>query len=279
MNEAPEPNRTYIVSLSGGMGSALAAERALQRYGQQVMLWFADVRFEDDDLYRFLDDCAKRWRDLYGVELHKHINKRNPLEAAAYQCLVPTQRRAPCTKMLKIDPFKKYITTLEGPLTIMLGMDWKEQHRLAAPRESYGKLGYEVDYPLMWKPWELRPYQEVVREWGIEPPRLYAYGFPHNNCGGRCVKQGIREWLRLRYHFPERFAEVRDWELANREKSAARANRTINHEKHGGKKFPVTLAEIERRLVEEDAYTEQMDEIINGTQIVDDRIHCFCEYA
>src|SRR5262249_38144071 len=38
-------------------------------------------------------------------------------------------------------------------------------------------------HPLMWKPWELRPYQDVIREeWGIEPPRLYAMGFPHNNC-------------------------------------------------------------------------------------------------
>jgi hypothetical protein len=48
-------------------------------------------------------------------------------------------------------------------------MDWKEQHRLEAPRKAYEALGYQVDYPLMWKPWELRPYQDVIREeWGIE---------------------------------------------------------------------------------------------------------------
>jgi hypothetical protein len=80
-------------------------------------------------------------------------------------------------------PFRKYIAELPKPITVMLGMDWKEQHRLDAPRKAYEALGYQVDYPLMWKPWELRPYQDVIREeWGIEPPRLYAMGFPHNNC-------------------------------------------------------------------------------------------------
>ncbi len=52
---------TYIVSLSGGTGSAMAAERALQRYGTRVRLWFSDVRHEDEDLYRFMQDTAKRW--------------------------------------------------------------------------------------------------------------------------------------------------------------------------------------------------------------------------
>ena len=97
---------------------------------------------------------------------------------------------------LKIMPFRRYITQLPKPLTIMLGMDWKEQQRLEAPRKASEALGYQVDYPLMWKPWELRPYQDVIREeWGIEPPRLYAMGFPHNNCGGQCIKQGVKEWL------------------------------------------------------------------------------------
>ena len=50
---------TYVVSLSGGVGSAVAAERALQRYGDRVKLWFSDVRHEDKDLYRFMQDTAK----------------------------------------------------------------------------------------------------------------------------------------------------------------------------------------------------------------------------
>jgi hypothetical protein len=138
---------------------------------------------------------------------------------AEQKVIIPNERRAPCSHELKIMPFRRYITQLPRPLTMMLGMDWKEQHRLEAPRKAYEALGYQVDYPLMWKPWELRPYQDVIREeWGIEPPRLYAMGFPHNNCGGRCIKQGVKEWLRLRYHFPERFEAMKQWELAQRAK-------------------------------------------------------------
>lgn len=43
----------YIVSLSGGTASAVAAERAIVRYGRRnVLLWFADTAWEDEDLYR-----------------------------------------------------------------------------------------------------------------------------------------------------------------------------------------------------------------------------------
>lgn len=279
----------YIVSLSGGMGSAMAAERALQRYGKQVILWFADVRHEDEDLYRFMQDCAKRWYSVYGVKLHIHRNERNPLEIAEKRTIIPNERRAPCSSYLKIQPFRSYLKHIvsergiePGNITVMLGMDWKEQQRLEAPRKAYGESGYNVDYPLMWKPWELRPYQEVIEgEWHIEIPRLYFMGFPHNNCGGRCIKQGVKEWLRLRYHFPERFEEMKQWEQAQRDKGGPRANHAICSEKRQNVRYPVTLAEIERRLLEENAYHQQMDEIRGHTKEspTDDRIGCFCEYA
>src|SRR5437016_4358746 len=96
--DAPtDPNMTYIVSLSGGTGSAMAAERALQRYGKQVRLWFSDVRHEDEDLYRFMQDTAKRWWQLYGVRLYIHRNQRNPLVVAEQKVIIPNERRAPCS--------------------------------------------------------------------------------------------------------------------------------------------------------------------------------------
>src|SRR5207237_653107 len=53
----------HAVSLSGGLGSALAAERVIQQYGREnVLLWFADTRQENPDLYRFLHDLLARWK-------------------------------------------------------------------------------------------------------------------------------------------------------------------------------------------------------------------------
>ena len=47
----------HIVSLSGGTASAIAGDRVINRYGKEnVILWFADTSWEDEDLYRFLED-------------------------------------------------------------------------------------------------------------------------------------------------------------------------------------------------------------------------------
>lgn len=66
-----------IVSLSGGLGSAIAAERAIQKHGREnVLLWFADVKDENEDLYRFLHDLMKRW----GGRLFWYTDGRRPAD-------------------------------------------------------------------------------------------------------------------------------------------------------------------------------------------------------
>jgi hypothetical protein len=255
----------YVVSLSGGVASAVATDRAIQRYGRgSITLWFADTSWEDEDLYRFLDELMARW----GGDLIKHRDGRTPLQASEDVKLIPNQRRAPCSRILKIEPFTKFITGQPKPLTVLLGLGWNEQHRMEAPKRNYESIeGITVDYPLMWKPLEYRPYQDVVRSWGIEPPRLYQMGFPHNNCGGRCVKQGIGEWIRLKHNFPERFIEVRDWEQEQRAKGGARATYGIVRDRSGGDVKPLTLAELEERETPGD-----------NEPSTDDMFSCMCEY-
>ena len=214
----------HIVSLSGGVSSAVAADRVINRYGRDVVtLWFADTLWEDEDLYRFLDDCMARW----GGEIITYTDGRTPLQVAEEQHIIPNQKIAPCTFRLKIEPFRAYLETVEKPCTVHLGLNWDEEHRMESPRRKYQELdGVMVDFPLLWEPisWDT---QEEVRAWGIALPRLYEMGFPHNNCGGRCVKQGINEWNRLREEFPDRFVEVRDWEQAQRAKGGALGNYAI----------------------------------------------------
>lgn len=254
----------YIMSLSGGVASAVAADRAIARHGRDaVTLWIADTSWEDDDLWRFVADCMTRW----GGELHRHRDGRTPLQVAEDKQLIPNQQAAPCSFELKVKPFRAFISQQPRPLTVLLGLDWREQHRMAAPVKHYGEMGADVGFPLLWKPIEFRPYVEVVAGWGIAPPRLYALGFPHNNCGGRCVKQGIGEWLRLRRAHPERFVEVRDWEQAQRAKGGARATFAIARDQRGGEVKPRTLAEIETMALDEEAGHP------------DDMFSCFCATA
>jgi len=256
----------YICSISGGVPSAVATERVIQRFGREnVVIWFANTSWEDEDLYRFVRDCMKRW----GGELVEYRDGRTPLQVAEDKSIIPNQRIAPCSFKLKIEPFTKFLKSHSKPVTVCLGLDWSEVHRMDAPKKNYESInGVTVDYPLMWKPYELRNYFDVVKnEWGIQTPRLYDEGFPHNNCGGRCVKQGIKEWRRLMLHHPERFAEVRDWEQIQRATGDARANYAIARDQSNGEVVPRTLAEIETM------YTPEV-----GEPVQEDMFSCFCSY-
>lgn len=254
----------YVMSLSGGLASAVAADRAIARYGRDaVTLWFADVSWEDPDLHRFLADCMARW----GGDLITYRDGRTPLQLCEERNLIPNSHIAPCTFDLKVTPFRKYVTALDGPVTVMLGLDWREQHRMASPTAAYAKLGVATDYPLMWKPYEFRPYAEVVAEWGIAIPRLYGLGFSHNNCFGRCVKQGKRAWATLARVLPERFEDVAAWEDRMRAKGGALADRTIQETRVGGKRRPLPLREAVAGVTPN----------IDG--LMDDRFACFCAEA
>lgn len=267
----------YIVSLSWGSGSTVAAQRAFDRYGKEnVLLWFADTLFEDEDLYRFQRDVLAHW----GMEQTTYTDGRTPLQVFEQAKLIGNNRMAPCSFTLKVKPFRKFIQEQlqYGPVTVLLGMDWKEQHRMESPRKAYEALGAQVDYPLMWKPYELTPYQDVIRSWGIEPPRLYSRGFPHNYCGGRCVKQGIHEWLRLLIHFPDRFEEMRLWEEAQRAKGGARSTRSMCSETINGKKQPLPLTELKSRF-QAGYYKESETTLFDTSEYKDDRASCFCTFA
>ena len=122
------------------------------------------------------------------------------------------------------------------------------------------------------KPYESLKYTKVVQKWGIDPPRLYNYGFPHNNCGGRCVRQGAGEWKRLKQSFPERFKEVKDWELLQRTKSETRKDKSILTRTVNGEKQYVTLATLEEEW-NDTSQTNMFTEMYEG-----DNTNCFCTY-
>jgi len=256
----------YIVSLSGGIASAVAADRAIKRYGKEnVTLWFADTLWEDEDLYRFLLDLESMW----GMKIIRQSEGNNPLEVAEDKQIIPNSHIAPCSYELKIKPFVDYLDTIEKPVTVLLGMDYTEMHRMKAPKKNYEALeGVTVDYPLMWKPLEFRNYFDIVKhEWRLEIPRLYVMGFKHNNCGGRCVKQGIKEWKRLSVHFPDRFDEVSKWEQEQRAKGGPREKFSIAKDQSGGESSSLTLEEIRERYIDIDKDSGQ-----------EDLFSCFCSY-
>jgi len=234
----------HIVSFSSGLSSALTALRVIERYGKDsTQLVFMDTCFEDDDNYRFMTDFERH----FDVEIYRIVEGRTPYEVSRAQHVIPNQKLAPCTHRLKIEPFCAYLKTLpELPelITVHIGYDFSEQHRCKATRENYEGLGYVVDFPLLWKPIEFRPYPFICRaDWGIEPPRMYGLGYTHANCGGRCVKQGKGDWLRTLLNFPDRYAEIEAWEESMRE-NPVNANYALLRSQTNGETTPMTLRQL-----------------------------------
>lgn len=182
----------YIVSLSGGVPSAVTADLAIQRYGRdKVWLFFADTLFEDADLYRFVDDCMERW----GGKLLVYRDGRTPLDVGRDHRIIPNQKIAPCTFELKIKPFTRWLWRVPKPVTVLMGFDWSEEERVNKRRfwhKRNGKwhrpVGYQAkvpgvyeDFPLLWKPIIFDFFALVRDGWGIEIPEMYRLGYSHNN--------------------------------------------------------------------------------------------------
>lgn len=265
----------YVMSLSGGIVSAVAADVAIRRYGKDnVRLWFADTSWEDDDLYRFIDECLDYWGK--GIVIYK--DGRTPLEVADDKSLIPNNRMAPCSFVLKSNPFEQFVAEHRKPLTVLLGFDFREFHRILIPRQRYERYaGVKVDAPLMWPEAPLpRDYFNIVRSWGIKPPRLYEMGFHHNNCGGRCVKSGQKQYIKLIEHFPERFEEIRDWEASRSAMDGPRNGKAfmLHTEKDTKERVPYLLRELEvdyRAKLLSSLPTAVVDD-----DVEDDRFACFC---
>lgn len=80
---------------------------------------------------------------------------------------------------------------------------------------------------------------------GVEPPRLYAQGFAHANCGGFCIKGGQGQFATLLRHNPGRYRyhERREQEL----REHLDADVAILRDRTGGKVRPLTLREFRER--------------------------------
>lgn len=242
----------HIVQFSTGLASAEIAWRLVQEHGpKDVTLLTADTRVEDEDNWRF----AREVVDRLGCEWVLLADGRTPMEVGRDRKVVPNNRMAVCSAILKRELLRAWIDEHINPddAVIYLGFDWTEQHRIDAAIEPWKP--YTVASPLAEPPYVSKPdLLATFRERGIEPPRLYGYGFPHANCGGACVRGGQAQWALLLRAFPERY---RTWE-AEEEKTRRLLGKDVSilRDRTGGDVKPLTLRRFRERL---DAQTGLFD--------------------
>lgn len=240
----------YVVQYSGGICSWFAAKRILERHPKEsVTLLFADTLIEDPDLYRFLDESTA---DL-GIPLTRIADGRTPWQVFRDVRFLGNSRVDPCSKILKRDLLDKWHREHCDPATtvICVGLsgEKKERDRYRRFRSAMRSRGWpHVEAPAMEPPYAHKEDMlSALRERKIDPPELYEDGFPHNNCGGMCVKMGHAN---ARLALAKRPATYMQWE---KEENAFREfigkDVSILSDRSGdNKKKPLTLTEFRKRV-------------------------------
>lgn len=189
----------HVVQFSTGAASAEVAWRIVTEYGpDNVVALTADTGVEDPDNWRFAEQVITK----LSCEWVRLADGRTPMQVGRDRRCVPNNRMAVCSQILKRDLLDKYRAEHFDPADtiVYLGYDWTEPHRVEAAQRHWAP--WTVDCPLTRRPYlDKQQILDRFRERGIEPPRLYAAGFSHANCGGACVRGGQASWeLLLRWN-------------------------------------------------------------------------------
>ena len=128
---------------------------------------------------------------------------------------------------------------------VYVGIDWTEINRFDRLRER--RLPWIYEAPLCFPPYLAKAEMlAAARAEGLEPPRLYAMGFSHNNCGGGCVKAGQGHFANLLRELPDVYAE---WERNEQEmRDFLGKDVAILRDRRGGTPTPLTLASLRQRI-------------------------------
>jgi hypothetical protein len=127
-----------------------------------------------------------------------------------------------------------------------VGLDWTEPHRITRLAARFQQQGWRLEAPMAEPPYLSKAQMcDEARMDGIKPPRLYALGFSHNNCGGACVKAGQGHWARLLQVMPERYAYHEAQEQALRQQLG---DVSILRDRSGGQSRPLTLKTFRQRV-------------------------------
>lgn len=195
----------HVVFFSSGIGSWACAKLVVEQHGaRDTSLLFMDTQIEDDDNYRFLRQAAKN----VGAKLVILREGRTPFQVFKDVKFMGNSRIDPCSRILKREKADQWIESHFKPdeARMYVGIDWTEQHRFE--RMAKRKLPYVYEAPLietgLTKPEML---QWAERE-GLKPPRMYAMGFQHANCGGFCIKSGQAQFKKLWENFPDRYHQM-----------------------------------------------------------------------
>lgn len=247
----------HVIMTSGGTGSWMTAELVYRRMlaSDTMTLLYADTRYEDPDLYRFLEEAH---RHLVGAEQVVLDQGEDIWDVFARKRYIGNTRIDPCSYYLKRVPMREWLEKHCDPADTIcyLGIDWTESHRYEKALKYWHP--WLVEAPLCEPPYYTKDQINArLAELGVELPALTREGFPHNNCGGGCVKGGQGHFKLLLEKRPETYAT---WEARENELRQVLGDVAILRDRRGGttKALPLTVL---RRRIETGDKTIEADDI------------------
>jgi hypothetical protein len=196
---------TIAVWFSCGAASAVAAAKTIEKYGQTHTIRVVNnpVIEEDADNLRFLSD-VEAW---LGIKIEKAVNA-NYAHCSAVQTwekrkFMSGPLGAPCTIELKKHARQQWEAKNPTDWHVLgFTADEKTRHERFVLSERSNVLPVLIELGLT----KADCYATLLAA-GIQPPRMYALGYPNANCIG-CVKAtSPTYWNHVRKQHPEVFAE------------------------------------------------------------------------
>lgn len=248
----------YLVNFSGGMGSFFSSQRMVDAYGRDnVVNLFADTLYEHPDLYEF----NRRAEEILGIPLTRISVGITPWELFRRQGLIGNTLSPICSVILKREPLNAWMESHYNlsadqssmaflpDATVVLGFDWNEPNRVNDFQQQHPT--WRVVSPMTDPPiWDKCRMIAEGMALGLPEQTLYKLGFPHNNCGGGCVRAGISHFVHLLKVLPAVFAEWETEELLTLAEFARRgiAQFSVLRDRRGGTTKPLYLRDLRLRV-------------------------------
>lgn len=161
---------------------------------------YCETGSEDVDNGRFLLDCV-RWfnQEVTHLKSEKYEDTWDVWENRKYICGIDG---APCTSELKVNP-RLYFQRPDDIHVFGYTADSRDVQRFEALKENWPDLN--VVAPLIERGITKAACLAMIINAGIEPPRVYAMGFPNANCIPCCKATSPNYWSLARKEFPIEF--------------------------------------------------------------------------
>lgn len=214
----------HIIFFSGGKSSFSVAAYVKEHFPEDnILLYFTDTCWEDEDLYRFIYEAS----DKLQLPMLTHSTGLTPVQLFVIQLFMGNSRVGNCSRYLKTKVASDYLRKGKVPriekwynqeylkssdfiedATLYFGIGFEEMHRAGPILKNWKP--FRVEFPLIE---HIIDNNKVLETFNIRQPKLYDLHFTHNNCSGKCCKAGQGHFRNLLKKRPEAYRELMEQEI------------------------------------------------------------------